>query len=60
MRCDVCKKRKAAIHVTQDLRLGESVCVDLCAKCAELERYDENDFSAVFRLLDAKMKDTSK
>lgn len=59
MRCELCKKRKATIHLTQDPMPGETVRVDLCAKCAEVSGYDENDFSAMFGLLDVKIKGNS-
>jgi protein-arginine kinase activator protein McsA len=59
MKCERCKKRKATIHLSQDPKPGEIIRVDLCAKCAAVDGYDENDFSCVFSLLAAKIKRNS-
>ena len=55
MRCELCKKRKATIYLTQGFMPEKSMRVDLCEKCARVNGYDENDLSRMFELLDKKI-----
>jgi protein-arginine kinase activator protein McsA len=59
MRCELCKKRKATIHLTQNPMPEEAIRVDLCAKCVRDRGYDENDLSRMFELLDSKIRGNS-
>ncbi len=34
MKCDLCKKAGATVHITQNSGPGETVRVDLCEQCA--------------------------
>jgi protein arginine kinase activator len=35
MRCDLCKKADATVHITQDPKPGPVVTIHLCSRCAK-------------------------
>jgi protein arginine kinase activator len=43
MRCDLCKKAKATVHLSQDPRpmAGDIVRVHLCSRCAKKHGLDD-------------------
>ena len=41
MRCDLCKKADATVHITQDPMPGETLRIDLCSRCAEKQGVDD-------------------
>src|SRR4051812_21914636 len=41
MRCDLCKKHKASVHITQNPMPGDMVCINLCSRCARKHRVDD-------------------
>jgi protein arginine kinase activator len=41
MRCDLCKKGKAAVHITQHPMRGDMVRINLCQPCARKHGVDD-------------------
>ena len=41
MRCDLCKKGKATVHITEDPRPGPVVTINLCSRCAKKHGVDD-------------------
>ena len=41
MRCDLCKKAKATVHITQDSKPGPVVTIHLCSRCSEKHGVDD-------------------
>ena len=41
MRCHLCKKGKATVHITHDPKPGDIVRIHLCSRCATKHRLDD-------------------